>query len=203
MGNSLRTSFGSNWVIEFSWFLWIENFILQVYSSRARIIAIAVFFFNMMLPACAPLSAQEAGPSLKPPIEETFVSSSIIRKDRATAEKVARYVWLDKMAQADPEIVASICAFPSAAKILARHRHLDKIALADHYTCRRLTQYRGVAKVLVANPRALRVVSLDPEGLYYAIKRDRSIAKRLTRNQYFDQMVVENPDLGRMLALYM
>jgi hypothetical protein len=47
------------------------------------------------------------------------------------------------------------------------------------------------------------VVTLDPEGIYRAIKHDRSIAKRLTKNPNFNQMVVENPDLGKLLSNYM
>jgi hypothetical protein len=160
-------------------------------------------------PALTPASVPALTPALRPALSAGsshntgMVSASSIRKDRGTAVRMAGYRWLDKMAMADPGLVAAICTYSSAAKVLAGHPHLDKIAEADHYTCRRITKFKSAARTLVANPKALRVVSLDPEGIYRAIKNDRSIARRLTKNNYFDQMIVENPDLGKFLANYM
>ncbi len=139
---------------------------------------------------------------LRPPLEYN-VSAKTIRSDVSTAKKMAKYRWLDKMVAADPTLVAAICTHAASARLLAAHPHLDKIAEADHYTCRRITKWGSAAKVLAKNPKALSVVTFDPEGLYRAIKRDRSIAKKLTKNPYFDQMIVENPDLGKMLSQYM
>lgn len=154
----------------------------------------------------AALASDDAqGAALRPALEpsQSTVSASIVRRDAATARRIAGYTWLDKMVAADPELVASICSFSSAAKILAKHKHIDRIAEVDHYTCRRITQYRSAALELVKNPHAVRVVTLDPEGLYVAIRKDRAIVKKLTKNPNFDQMVVQNPDLGRVLASYM
>ena len=124
-------------------------------------------------------------------------------RDSATAVKMARMRWLDKMVTADPGLVAAICSHAASARVLAAHPHLDKIAEADHYTCRRITKWGSAAVVLTKNPQALRVVTLDPEGIYRAIKHDRTIARRLTKNANFNQMVVENPDLGKLLSHYM
>lgn len=140
---------------------------------------------------------------LRPPLSIGAVSAKTIRSDESTAKKMARYRWLDKMVAADPTLVAAICSHASSARILAAHPHLDKIAEADHYTCRRITKWGSAALILTKNPKALSVVTLDPEGLYRAIKHDRSIARKLTKNAYFDQMIVENPDLGQMLSQYM
>lgn len=150
----------------------------------------------------APCHADE--PALKPAINSNnTVSASKIRHDKGTAVRMAGYRWLDKMAAADPSLVAAICTYEKAAKILAAHPHLDKIAEADHYTCRRLTKWKSAARILTANPKALEVVTLDPEGIYRAIKADRSIARRLSKNFFFDQMIVQNPDLGKFIAGYM
>jgi len=177
---------------------------MRLFSRSA--ISILMQLAAMSLCSHAALASDAAqGPVLRPemPSEQGTVSARIVRRDAATARRVAAYTWLDKMVAADPELVASICSFSSAAKILARHKHIDRIAEMDHYTCRRITQYRGAAIELVKNPHAVRVVTLDPEGLYVAIRKDRAIVKKLTKNPNFDQMVVQNPDLGRVLASYM
>lgn len=140
-------------------------------------------------------------PPLKPAIPaDNTVSAGKIRHDKATAVRMANYRWLDKMAAADPGLVAAICTYEKAAKLLANHPHLDKIAEADHYTCRRITKWKSAARILTANPKALEVVTLDPEGIYRAIKADRTIARRLSKNFFFDQMIVQNPDLGKFIA---
>jgi hypothetical protein len=132
-----------------------------------------------------------------------LVSSRVIRTDEAMAKKMARNRWLDKMVAADPSLVAALCTHASSARILAAHPHIDKIAESDHYTCRRITKWGSASNILAKNPKALRVVTLDPEGLYRAIRHDRSMAHKISKNQFFDQMIVENPDLGKMLASYM
>ncbi|CAN5340811.1 hypothetical protein BH11CYA1_BH11CYA1_26770 [soil metagenome] len=162
--------------------------------------AVSLAFLASSLPLGA--LAQTTNPELRPPLK-TAVSAKSIRSDTATAVKMARMRWLDKMVTADPGLVAAICSHAASARVLAAHPHLDKIAEADHYTCRRITKWGSAAIVLTKNPQALRVVTLDPEGIYRAIKHDRSIAKRLTKNANFNQMVVENPDLGKLLANYM
>lgn len=176
--------------------------------KKMALVALAVL-------ACGPVWAQsgkdDGAPSMPVPLRPALsqsakagmVSASRLRKDRPTAVKMAAYRWFDKMAAADPGLVEAVCLHESAAKVLAAHPHLDKIAEADHYTCRRITKWKSAARIMVANPRALRAVTLDPEGIYRAIKADRSIARRLTKNFYFDQMIVENPDLGKFLAGYM
>jgi hypothetical protein len=143
-----------------------------------------------------------ATPELRPALNNT-ARTKAIRSDTATAVKIARMRWVDKMITADPGLVAAICSHAASARVLAAHPHLDKIAETDHYTCRRITKWGSAAAILAKNPQALRVVTLDPEGIYRAIKHDRSIAKRLTKNPNFNQMVVENPDLGKLLSNYM
>lgn len=131
------------------------------------------------------------------------ISASHLRRDVGTCKKLASYRWLDKMALADPQIVTALTNYAASAEILAKHPHLDKIAEADHYLCRRLTKWPKAARILVANSKCYKVVAYDPEGLYRAIKYDRSIAKRLTKNLYYQEMIVENPELGKVLARYM
>lgn len=126
-----------------------------------------------------------------------------VRKDRKAAKRLANYHWLDKAADANPRIIEAITMHRSAAKILAKHPRLAEVAEADHYTCRRITKFKGAARVLAANGDVKEVAALDPEGLYVAIKRDRKIIKILSRNPIFDQMIVENPDLARVISKYM
>lgn len=166
--------------------------------------AMAALLWSVFLPVLA------EEPLLKPAIKSTggggqpiALSASHVRKDVGAAKKMAALRWFDKMALADPQLVESITAYSSSASILARHPHLDKIAEADPYLCRRLTRWSGAARVLAKNPKAYKVVARDPEGIYRAIKNDRSYARLLSKNPYFNQMVVENPELGRVLSRYM
>jgi hypothetical protein len=126
-----------------------------------------------------------------------------LRKDRKAAKRLAAYHWLDKAADANPLVIEAITSHKSAAKILANHPRLSEVAEADHYVCRRITKWKSAARVLAKNGEVKEVAALDPEGLYSAIERDRKIIRILSRNPIFDQMVVENPDLGRIIAKYM
>jgi hypothetical protein len=147
------------------------------------------------------------------PIEET-VHRSIelkdadlqperIRKDEKLAKRLAKSHWLEKAAAEDPEIIAAITQYSGSAKILARHPRLGHIAEYDHYLCRQLTKWKGASRVLAKNPQAQGVVYYDPEGIYRAIKADKGTARRLSRNTEFAQMVIDNPDLAKVLAGYM
>lgn len=130
-------------------------------------------------------------------------STTDVRSDRRTAAQMAKYHWLDKVAQSDPGIVAAITTHYTAALELAKHPRLGEIAQADHYLCRRLTKWKTVARRLAKNGEADKVVALDPEGMYRAIRRDKATARRLVKNPMFDQMVYDNPDLGKLVAAYM
>lgn len=175
----------------------------QVFSRR-RFVALSFSTLALILTLSATVARAQSQSELRPAMPyKNAVSARAIRVDEAMAKKTARNRWLDKMVAADPSLVAAICTHASSARILAAHTHIDKIADADHYTCRRITKWGSAAAILAKNPKALRVVTLDPEGIYRAIKRDRSIAHKLSKNPYFDQMVVENPDLGKMLSSYM
>lgn len=152
-------------------------------------------------------SATELRPAVPP--QESSLSSSVVqhskkreRSDLESACKMARYHWLDKAAEADPSLVEAICNHYTAARILAKHPRLGEIAKYDHYTCRRLTRWRSVARILAANGECQKVVAYDPEGIYRAIKRERRLAKLLSKNPMFDQMISDNPDLGRLISLY-
>jgi hypothetical protein len=126
-----------------------------------------------------------------------------IRSDSGTARRLAKYHWLDKVAESNPGLIQAIAAHHTAAIILANHPRLGAIAEADHYLCRYLTRWKDVARAMVQNGEADQVVALDPEGIYRVIKRDKATARRLARNPMFDQMVNENPDLGKLIATYM
>jgi hypothetical protein len=125
-----------------------------------------------------------------------------IRRDGRTAMKMAHYHWLDKVVEGNPAVLEAIVSHRSAALALTKHPRLAQIAETDHYLCRRLTVWRSVSLSLAQNPEAYRVIVLDPEGIYRAIKRDRRVARTLAKNPNFDEMVTDNPDLGRMIALY-
>ncbi|GEM_PF-3243294 len=161
-------------------------------------------------------AAQEASPPSPPAADATLRQPvpvlepqppapkvAVVRVDRLTAFRMARDPWLYKSAAADPGIVAAICQHPLAAWMLTRNRHLGEIADSDHYVCRRLTRWRLAAWTLVQNPEADHVIALDPEGIYRAINRDPHIAHRLAKHPMFNQMVVENPDLGEFIARHM
>lgn len=149
-------------------------------------------------------------PSLRPAVVTTSTSAKPIkykrqhsRSDWHTARRMAKYHWLDKAAEADPSLVEAICSHYTAACILAKHPRLGAVAQFDHYTCRRLTKWKSVARILAKNGECQKVVLLDPEGMYRALKRDKRLAKILSTNPMFDQMLVDNPDLGRMMATLM
>jgi hypothetical protein len=125
------------------------------------------------------------------------------KKDMWIAYRMAKDPWIDRACLAEPSLVAAICAHPGPARLLAKHRHIGEIAEADHYLCRRLTRWRGATKALVRNKFADKVIARDPEGIYRAIDRDPLIARMLTRHLMFNQMVVENPDLGKVIARHM
>ena len=159
-------------------------------------------------------NSTSAAPTLRSqPIEET-VRRSIelkdadlqperIRKDEKLANRLARSHWLEKAVAEDPEIIAAITQYSGSAKILAKHPRLGHIAEYDHYLCRQLTKWKGASRALANNPQAQAVLYYDPEGIYRAIKVDRGTARRLSRNTEFAQMVIDNPDLARVLASYM
>ncbi len=130
-------------------------------------------------------------------------STTDVRSDRRTAVQMAKYHWLDKVAESDPGIIAAITTHYTAAMELAKHPRIGEIAEADHYLCRRLTKWKTVARRLAKNGEADKVVALDPEGMYRAIRRDKATARRLVKNPMFDQMVYDNPDLGKLVAAYM
>jgi hypothetical protein len=160
------------------------------------------------------VSRTDAAPALRPVVQTQQlepVSASVVQKkkvkhkryDYRTAHAMAKYHWLDKVAEADPGVVASICHHYWAALTLAQHPRLGEIAQWDHYTCRRLTKWKTVARMLARNGECAKVVAYDPEGIYRAIKRDKTLARMLSTNPQFDQMISENPDLGVLIAQYM
>jgi len=126
-----------------------------------------------------------------------------LRFDGKAAKRLAKYHWLDKVACANPRVIEAITDHKSAAKLLAKHPRLSEIADADHYVCRRITKWKPAARVLAANGEVKEVAMLDPEGIYSAIQRDKKIIRILSRNPIFDQMIVDNPDLGRIISKYM
>lgn len=160
------------------------------------------------------VSQPDAAPALRPVVqsqEQEPVSASVVQQTRAkhkrydfrTAHAMAKYHWLDKVAEADPGVVAAICHHYWAALTLAQHPRIGEIAQWDHYTCRRLTKWKTVARMLAKNGECAKVVAYDPEGIYRAIKRDKTLARMLMTNPQFDQMIAENPDLGVLIAQYM
>lgn len=172
---------------------------------------------NTAVPSAAPSAAPNANnaapnPLVKPVVEKpikvhfwTFSVNTLdrVRSDSTFAKRLANYKWLEKSAEANPVIIEAICDHRSAAKILARHPHISRIAEADPYVCRRITKWPSAARALAANGNAAKAISRDPEGIYRAIKKDRSIARILAKNPMFDQMVYDNPDLGQYLAHFM
>lgn len=155
-------------------------------------------------------SADASQPTPKPKPKDVapggsspLVLKARIRKDWWIAYKLAGDPWLYKTAAADPSILEAICEHPWAAQRLAKNRHLGDLAECDHYLCRRLTRWYSATWALVKHPQADRVIALDPEGIYRAIDRDPSVASALAKNVMFNQMVTENPDLGKFIALHM
>jgi hypothetical protein len=175
--------------------------------QKAIVIA-ALSMVAYSAPSAFALDAQpqpQPEPQLKGEPQPTVLGVKVkaIRSDSKTACRLARYEWLEKAAEANPAIIAAITDHWCAARVLARHHRLSNIADADHYLCRRLTKWKTVARILAKNGEAYHVIALDPEGIYYAIKRDKKLAQILAKNPMFDQMIVENPDLGKLVASYM
>jgi hypothetical protein len=123
-----------------------------------------------------------------------------IRKDRALAYKLARYKWLAKAAEANPDIIIGITSWKGPSTTLAKHKHLGDIAQADHYLCRRLAKWKGAGRAMARNGQADQVIALDPAGIQEAIKHDRRIARYLSKNPNFADMVIDNPDLGEFIS---
>jgi hypothetical protein len=123
-----------------------------------------------------------------------------VLKSHTCAVQLAKNAWFDKMAEADPTLVAAVCTDMRAATILAGHKHLDKIADADHFLCRRLTQYHTATERLLRNAHADRVIELDPQGIYWAMDRRPAYARLLSGHVFFYKMVSDNPELGRVVA---
>ena len=136
-------------------------------------------------------------------LKEADLQPERIRKDPRLARRLAKSHWLEKAVAEDPEIVAAITQYKSSAKILAKHPRLSHIAEYDHYLCRQLTKWKGASRVLAKNPQAQGVIYYDPEGIYRAVKVDKTTARSLARNTEFAQMVIDNPDLAKVLASYM
>lgn len=164
------------------------------------LLATAFVCVNGALPAVA----EEASPALRPNIPAPPPEQlKQMRHNRGAANTLAKYHWLDKAIEANSNLLDSVTAYHSASKILVKHPRLGEIAEADHYLCRRLTQYKDVARMLAASPYADKVIALDPEGIYRAVKKDRVVAKKLAKNPMFHNMIGENPDLGRLISTYM
>ena len=150
--------------------------------------------------------AADSEPALRntlPPNTPNSIATSTperIKRDYWLAYRMANYLWLDKVVEADPRIVAAICSHPGPAKVLAQHEHLDKIAEADHYTCRRLTQWNGATEKLVRSKWADKVIALDPEGMVFALNRNKKYARLIARNQMFDNLCDIDRDWGREMA---
>lgn len=138
---------------------------------------------------------------------ETQATQSVklekIRRDKWIAWRMAKDPWIDRACLADPGLPEAICAHPGPAKLLAKHPHIDAISQADPYLCRRLTQWKKATLYLVKNPNAGPVITRDPEGIYRAVQKNPKIARLLSKHPMFNQMIVENPDLGRFITGHM
>lgn len=159
-------------------------------------------------PSLRPAQKVPVEPREAKPVKPRLFAGSVntldrARKDGRVAKRLARYHWLDKLALAQPELIEAITNHKSAAEILARHPRIAEIAEADHYLCRRITKWKSAARILAGNTNCRNVISLDPEGIYRAVRRDRKIARILAKNPRLDQMIAENPDLGRYIAHFM
>ncbi len=126
-----------------------------------------------------------------------------VRKSSRLAYQLAHCEWLDKIAEADPSIVAAICAHPGPARILAEHRHIAQIADADHYLCRRLFRWRRASDALVRSPWANHVIELDPAGFIMAMDRDPTYARIIAGHRQFNELIEADPELGKQIALHM
>lgn len=152
--------------------------------------------------AVAGAAQAQVEPSLKPALPGTAsaeITPEKVRKTKWLAYRLAKYAWFDRVAEADPRIVAAVCAHPGPAKILAKHRHLDRIAEADHYLCRRLCRWNNATDKLVRNPYFDKVVALDPAGMYFAMNRHPVYARVMARQTMFwDLTDQERGMLGEM-----
>lgn len=126
-----------------------------------------------------------------------------IRRDKWIAWRMAKDPWIDRACLADPGLPEAICAHPGPAALLAKHPHVADIAQADPYLCRRLTQWKKATMNLVKNPHCMPVITRDPEGMYRAIAKRPKIGRILSKHPMFNQMIVENPDLGRFITGHM
>jgi hypothetical protein len=132
-----------------------------------------------------------------------YGAGDVVGTSRTAAVQLVRDVWFDKIAAANPSIVAVVCNDPKAATILAAHPHLGKVADADHLVCRRLTRWNSATEVLLRNPYLDHVVALDPQGIYWAMNRRPAYARVLAGHVMFYRMVAENPELGSVVASHM
>jgi hypothetical protein len=196
-----------------SFFPFLKQFEVVVmscrWSVRDTLLIFSAIFSAIFFAAPLAVFADDLSTQLRPGLGNNSANSTKsirpnrVRRNRSAANAIAKYHWLDRAAQADPQLIESITDYHSAAKILVTHRRLGEIAEADHYLCRRLTRWKDVARKLAANPQADRVIGLDPEGIYRAIKNDRRLPKILARNPMYYRMIGENPDLGKILSTYM
>jgi hypothetical protein len=138
-------------------------------------------------------------------ITDTTAAQPLVqaRIDQRLARKMAKDHWLEKAVAADPSLIDAITQYSSAAKILARHPRIGTIAEADHYTCRSITRWKTASRNLARNPEVKQVIDYDPEGIARAIKRDSKIGKLLVKQPDFSQIIVDNPELGKLLATHM
>ncbi len=147
--------------------------------------------FGLAIVSClifAGVANAQGEPSLKPAlpgVASSEITPEKVRKTQWLAYRLAKYRYFDKVAEADPRIVAAVCAHPGAAKVLAQHRHLDKVAEADHYLCRRLCRWKGSTDKLVRNPYFDKVVEFDPAGMYFAMNRNPVYGRVMARQQMF------------------
>lgn len=148
--------------------------------------------------------AEGEQPSLRKPIpgstSTAAVSPESIKTDYWLAYRMAKYEFLDKVAEADPRIIAAICSHKHPAKVLAQHRHLDKIAEQDHYLCRRITQYNEATEKFLRNPMADKVIALDPQGMVYAMNRNKKYGRLIARHPMWDSLADADRDFPREMA---
>lgn len=177
-----------------------------VLTKCRYLVASLILFLNLFFGQFA--GAKEAtDPDLHEPISAGVSTASItpeaVRKDRWIAYRLAKDPWLDKIAAADPRIVAAICAHSGPAKILAKHRHLDKIAESDHYLCRRLTQWEGATQKLCRSPYFDKVIALDPQGMYFALNRKPEYARVLARQTMFNELANSDRYMPQKFQMHM
>lgn len=147
--------------------------------------------------------AQTATPELRSSIPGTATTTAIsperVKRDYWLAYRLAKNLWFDKIAEADPRIVAAVCQHKAAAKCLAHHRHLDKIAEADHYLCRRLTQWEGATQIMLRSPYADKVIALDPQGMAFALNRKPEYGRIIARHPAMENLANLDRDFPREL----